>query len=70
MDIRRISFHGIRLIYTTQTNERLDVKRRLIMIRMNNNRNYDVVIGTYGLVYNRRTRWISENKYDRWRESI
>ena len=40
------------------------------MIRMNNNRSYDTMTGRYGLIFNRRTRWISENRFDRWRESI
>ena len=40
------------------------------MIRMNNNRNYDVMTGRYGLPDKGRARWISENKFDGWRESI
>ena len=40
------------------------------MIRMNNNRFNDAITGRYGLIYNRRTKWISENRFDRWRESI
>ena len=40
------------------------------MIRMNNNRSCDAMTGRYGLLFNRRTRWISENSFDRWRESI
>ncbi len=40
------------------------------MIRMNNNRNYDEMTGRYGLTYNRRTGWISENRFDGWRELI
>ena len=40
------------------------------MIRMNNNREYDAMIVRYELIYNRRTRWILENKCVLWRESI
>ncbi len=40
------------------------------MIKMNNNREYDAMTGRYGLIYNRRTRWIIENKYALWKGSI
>jgi hypothetical protein len=40
------------------------------MIRIDNNREYDAMTVRYGLIYNRRTRWILENKYALWRESI
>jgi len=40
------------------------------MIRMINNRSYDTMTGRDGLIFNRRTRWISENRFARWRESI
>ena len=40
------------------------------MIRMINNRSYDAMTGRYGLIFNRRTRWISEKLWKTCEQDI